>query len=270
MSLASARERTIAYSRGYSCSVTGFDRVVAMAILSENQYMARLMPRPKASPMARPPTPWNSTSPSNTKSPPRPAMSTQVLTLFTSVPFLVAPDRLEADPSYQRTTGPRKGGRIGLWGSCEPRPEPLPGDQRGQPGEVGEQVREDAHSQDAAGRRGDHPPDRQRDAERPDRFGGRLQPHGPHDGEVVHHRDHGVDHHGRRQPRSQAPPVDGRPEDEELPPEAGERRDPGQRDEEYRHRHRQRRGALPQAGEVRHQDARRHPGHPDDHAERAQ
>src|SRR5205809_4118987 len=137
MSLASASDRTMAYSCGYSCSVTGFDRVVAMAILSENQYIARLMPSPKANPMARPPTPWNSTSPSNTKSPPRPAMSTQVLTLFTSVPSLVAPR-----PSGGRflLSAYDRPGENGAGLGCEDAVKPpagrwLLGDQRRQPGE---------------------------------------------------------------------------------------------------------------------------------------
>src|SRR6266511_101520 len=56
-----------------------------MAILSENQYMARLNPNPKSNPMIRPLVPPR-TSPIRTKSPPRAAISTQVLTLFTSVP----------------------------------------------------------------------------------------------------------------------------------------------------------------------------------------
>src|SRR5438876_10964200 len=109
MSLASASDRTMAYSCGYSCSVTGFDRVVAMAILSENQYIARLIPRPKAKPMARPPTPWNSTSPSNTKSPPRPALSTQVLTLSTPNPSSGAPDLPRPSPSEYDRPRPKEG-----------------------------------------------------------------------------------------------------------------------------------------------------------------
>src|SRR6266511_1830322 len=56
-----------------------------MAILSEYQYMARLNPTPKSNPMIRPLVP-PTTSPIKTKRPPRAAISTQVLTLFTSVP----------------------------------------------------------------------------------------------------------------------------------------------------------------------------------------
>ena len=45
MSLRWASSRTIAYSSGYSSSVTGLDLVVAMAILSENQYIEKLNTR---------------------------------------------------------------------------------------------------------------------------------------------------------------------------------------------------------------------------------
>ena len=86
MPLACVSSRTIAYSWGWSCSVTGFDRVVAMAILSENQYMAKLKIRPMARPKNRPVADRVMAPPINTKSPPRAAISTQVLTLFTSVP----------------------------------------------------------------------------------------------------------------------------------------------------------------------------------------
>ena len=71
--------------------VTGFDRVVAMAIFAENQYMTKLMPRPNTSPMRSPCVPRKIHSPSSTKSPPRAAISTQVLTLFTSHPSLEPP-----------------------------------------------------------------------------------------------------------------------------------------------------------------------------------
>src|SRR5438034_4064113 len=82
---ADVSSRTIRYSSGYSCSVTGFDRVVAIAILSENQYMARLKPRPISRPIHRPLLPPKISSPTTTKRAPRAAMSTQVLTLFTFI-----------------------------------------------------------------------------------------------------------------------------------------------------------------------------------------
>src|SRR5215510_10136405 len=77
--------RTMRYRSGYSCSVTGFDRVVATAILAENQYMARLKPRPMIRPIHSPFEPPQISSPTTTKRAPRAAMSTQVLTLFTFI-----------------------------------------------------------------------------------------------------------------------------------------------------------------------------------------
>src|SRR6266540_6162174 len=86
MSFAFASERTIRYSSGASCSVTGLDRVVAMATLSENQYIEKLNTRPRARAMNMPFVPQM--LPIRTKSPPRAAISTQVLTLFTFVRLL--------------------------------------------------------------------------------------------------------------------------------------------------------------------------------------
>src|SRR5437867_1142073 len=87
--LASVSSLTMAYSRGYSCSVTGLDRDVAMAILSENQYMEKLNSSAKISATVMPPVPHR--LPIATKSPPRAAISTQVLTLFTFHPSSLNP-----------------------------------------------------------------------------------------------------------------------------------------------------------------------------------
>ena len=54
MLLAWVSSRTIRYSSGYSASVTGLDLVVAMAILSEYQYMAKLKTRAMASAITAP------------------------------------------------------------------------------------------------------------------------------------------------------------------------------------------------------------------------
>ena|SRR5207249_6298189 len=85
MAFAWVSSRTMRYSSGYSASVTGLDLVVAMAILSEYQYIAKLKTRAMArattapfDPPIRPPI--------RTKSPPRAAIRIQVLTLFTCVP----------------------------------------------------------------------------------------------------------------------------------------------------------------------------------------
>src|SRR5262245_64315988 len=105
MSLDSVSSRTILYSCGYSCSVTGFERVVPMAILSEYQYIAKLNANPMARAMI---APWGppSHAPTRTKSPPRAAMRTQVLTLFTCLPSFGLPGRPgnllnEKDPRLQ-------------------------------------------------------------------------------------------------------------------------------------------------------------------------
>src|SRR5438067_2224354 len=96
MPFACVSSRTIRSYSGISCSVTGLARLVLMAILSEYQYIAKLNPRPMTKPQIRPVTLRVMAPPMSTKSPPRAAMRTQVLTLFTS-----------ASP-------PRK------WGSLEP------------------------------------------------------------------------------------------------------------------------------------------------------
>src|SRR5207253_4838881 len=102
-------------SSGYSCSVTGFERDVAMAILSENQYIARLNPKPRTRPRIAPFAPQM--LPIATKRPPRAAMRTQVLTLFNVLPSFESrahrgSDRRGTVPAAQSMIrrGPRKGG----------------------------------------------------------------------------------------------------------------------------------------------------------------
>src|SRR6266508_1959538 len=101
MPLACVSSRTMRCSSGYSASVTGLDRVVAMAILSEYQYMAKLKTRAMASAITAPFDPPMS-PPIRTKRPPRAAISTQVLTLFTcrSSSFLCVPN--PSLPLYER------------------------------------------------------------------------------------------------------------------------------------------------------------------------
>jgi hypothetical protein len=69
--------RTIRYRAGYSCSVTGLECVVAIAILSENQYIEKL----NANPMPRAITaPWvpPTQAPTSTNRPPMAAIRIQV------------------------------------------------------------------------------------------------------------------------------------------------------------------------------------------------
>src|SRR5207249_2151379 len=109
MFLAWASSRTIRYSAGYSASVTGLDLVVAMAILSEYQYMAKLkmkaMPNATMTPFEPPINP-----PISTNSPPRAAIRIQVFALFTLVPSSWAPWGLEshcrAAPRIERPDAP--------------------------------------------------------------------------------------------------------------------------------------------------------------------
>src|SRR5918996_2196748 len=76
----SVSSRTIRWSSGASCSVTGLDRVVAMAILSLNQYIEKLKTSAMPSPTIAQFGPKN--EPMRTNRPPSAAIRIQVLTLF--------------------------------------------------------------------------------------------------------------------------------------------------------------------------------------------
>jgi hypothetical protein len=67
------------YSSGASCSVTGLERVVAIAILSLNQYIEKLKTRAIARATIAPPNPPIQ-APISTNRPPSAAIRIQVLT----------------------------------------------------------------------------------------------------------------------------------------------------------------------------------------------
>src|SRR5437867_1160004 len=71
--------RTIRYSSGCCCSVTGFERLLAMAIRSENQYIARLKTSANTRAMVAP-VPRPTAYPIATNRPPSAAMRIQVFT----------------------------------------------------------------------------------------------------------------------------------------------------------------------------------------------
>src|SRR2546426_8274382 len=75
--------RTIRYRSGCSCSVTGFDREVAIAILSENQYIAKLNPSASTSAMTIPFVPQ--IEPTATNRPPSAAIRIHVFILLMPV-----------------------------------------------------------------------------------------------------------------------------------------------------------------------------------------
>src|SRR4029450_3559581 len=212
--------RTIAYRRGYSCSVTVCDRVVAMAILSENQYRAKLM----ASPMSRkvnPPFEPKNGERISTNRPPSAAMRIHVLARLipitrtsrslgsTLVHFGRSP---RAYFGFGRTRwlrarqrGQRRGGRQGLW--------------------------VDPDGQDGEHRQGRHPRDQSRGGRWP-LHAGLDEHHFSGDPKVVVQADHRVQDHDHGQPDTQAPAADRGGEDEELGPEAPGWRDGAERDPE--------------------------------------
>src|SRR5437763_12545954 len=77
---AAVSSRTIRYSSGCSCSVTGLARDVATAILSENQYIEKLKTSAMISAMIMPLVPQ--IEPMATNRPPSAAIRIQVLIRF--------------------------------------------------------------------------------------------------------------------------------------------------------------------------------------------
>src|SRR6266545_5213233 len=215
--------RTIAYRRGYSCSVTARDRVVAMAILSENHYRAKLM----ASPMSRkvhPPAASKNAKPMSTNRPPSAAMSIHVLARLipitcTSRSFGSAV--VLSSLRHQLTSGSEERGA-------------LRARQRGERREVRQELGVDPDGQDGERRQGRHPRDQGRGGRWP-LHAGLDEDHLPGDTEVVVQADHRVQDHDHGQPGAQAPAADRGGEDEELGPEAAGWRDAAERDHEHDH-----------------------------------
>src|SRR5712691_1290423 len=76
----SASSRTIAYTRGASCSLTGLARLAATAILSLNQYEPPTRTRAMTSPIMSPT--WPKIAPMPMMRPPKAANRTTVFTVF--------------------------------------------------------------------------------------------------------------------------------------------------------------------------------------------
>src|SRR4029450_4980434 len=136
--------RTIRYSSGASCSVTGLDRVGAIAILSPNQYNGKLNTSPM--PSARIAPCWPPIAPPiNTNRPPRAAIRIQVLTRLRTI---------NGNLPVRDSTSPRVG-----FGVVLPVGDLLPYQSR-QRREMCQELRPDADGHDrhrrAGGDRRDH------------------------------------------------------------------------------------------------------------------
>src|SRR5688572_24410803 len=170
-----ASSRTMSYSSGASASLTGFDRVAAMAMRSLDQYMMKLKTKARTRAIVAPcPPPIH--APTATNNAASAEMRIQVFTLL--IPIM--------SPSSNHCS---EGVRI--------RPADLR--QGGGRRELCEQVREDPHGDDRSHGQNRNPRYQDR---RPKRSGFREldEEHLTHDRDVVIQADDRVEHHDDGQP----------------------------------------------------------------------